>query len=226
MACRVVDIPQRDRPRERLDRLGAGALTDAELVALIIRSGGRDSSAIEVAHDLIATHGSLHELASADLSGLKRCSTMGSAKASALIAAFELGRRKESSSPAASTRIMCSRDVAAIAAREIDDPRREQTLVLVLSTRGSLLGVRRLTTGTESKCLLDKRDVLRTVLSSGGSAFALAHNHPSGSTEPSTADVEATRETITAAEMVNVRFLDHVIVAGSKWTSIRERARL
>lgn len=226
MACRVADIPARDRPRERLDRLGAGALTDAELVALVIRSGGRDSSAIEIAHGMIAKHGSLQELASAELSDLKRCSTMGSAKASALIAAFELGRRAGASVPSISPRIKCSRDVAAVAAREIDDPQREQTLVLILSARGNLLRLKQLTTGTDTRCLLDKRDVLRTVLSSGGAAFALAHNHPSGITDPSAADIEATREIISAADAVNVRFLDHVIIAGSRWTSIRERAQL
>ena len=173
MACRVADIPARDRPRERLDRLGAGALTEAELVALVIRSGGRDWSAIEIAHDMIAAHGSLQELASAELSDLKRCSTMGSAKASALIAAFELGRRAGASAPSISPRIKCSRDVAAVAAREIDDPQREQTLVLILSALGA-----------------------------------------------------TSWEIISAADAVNVRFLDHVIIAGSRWTSIRERAQL
>lgn len=220
MAFRMAEVAERDRPRERLARVGAGSLTDAELVALILRSGGRDRSALHVAHELLAKHGGIGGLADVDLVELAREPTMGNAKATSLLAALELGRRAAAAPAGDRVCVRDAADIAALARRELADVTREQVVVVVLNMRHQLIDVQRLTVGTDTRCLVEPRDVLRVVLARGGAAFALAHNHPTGTLEPSAQDVQATVELRAAAKLVGVTFLDHIVIAGTRWTSI------
>ncbi|MGH2791100.1 MAG: RadC family protein [Actinomycetota bacterium] len=220
MGCRIVEVPQRDRPRERLERLGTAALTDAELVALVLRSGGPGISALGLAEGLLADSGGVSALARARLETLARIHAMGAAKASALVAAFELGRRAALGSTADPIAIRDAGDIAAAARRELTDGSREAVLVLVLNSANRLIKTQRLTVGTDTRCLLEPRDVLRAVVSSGGAAFAVAHNHPSGNPKPSPEDVACTKLLKTAADAVGVRFLDHVIVSSTSYRSV------
>jgi len=215
----IADIEVRDRPRERLDRLGPSLLTNAELVALVIRSGTGGESALHVAQELLAERG-LTGIATADVGALRRLRGMGTAKACALAAAFELGKRAQSEEGTERARVRGAADLAVIAAREIGDPKREEVVVVVMDRRLRILRVERLTVGTDARCLVDPRDVLRAVLAAGGSAFALVHNHPAGDTAPSAEDVTVTRELQAAARTVGLRFLEHVIVCGAKWSRV------
>ncbi|MPZ67985.1 MAG: DNA repair protein RadC [Actinobacteria bacterium] len=220
MSTPMARIPARDRPRERLDRLGAAALTDAEILALILRSGGPGVSALQLAESLIAEEGGITGLAKAALNRLAGTHAMGTAKASGLVAAFELGRRAAADSAPTPIAIRDSGDIAAIVKREFTHGEREIALVLVLNTVNHVIKVQRLTVGTDTRCLVETRDVLRAVLSAGGSAFAVAHNHPSGNPKPSSEDAACTRDLQLAAARVGLRFVDHVIVTENGWCRI------
>jgi DNA repair protein RadC len=221
VGCRIAEVPQRDRPRERLERLGTGALTDAELVALVLRSGGPGVSALGLADDLLAETGGLGGLEKAGLEAFAGIHAMGSAKACALVAAFELGRRAALGPAEEPITIRDAGDIAAVARRELPDIAREAVLVLVLNSANRLIKIQRLTVGTDTRCLLEPRDVLRAVVSSGGVAFGIAHNHPSGDPKPSPEDVACTKRLKIAADSVGVRFLDHVIVCSSRFRTVR-----
>lgn len=220
MTVSIAQIPLQDRPRERLDRLGAHALTDAELVALILRSGAPGRNALEVAHELLAEHGGLGPLAQSALCEVAAVHAVGAAKASSLVAAFELGRRAEAGQAPPAVRIRDAGDIAAVVRRSIVDPAREESFVVILSAARRLMRIELITKGTEVRCLLDIKDVISVVLRSGGAAFALAHTHPSGDPRPSPEDVAVTRALAAAARVVGLVMVDHVILAGSRWARV------
>ena len=208
-----------DQPCERLLRLGAGALSDAELVALVagIEAQGRDD--VAVGHKLIVECGGLRGLAAAFPEELTRSSGIGPTGAARLLAAFELAAR---ATAAPTNRVVDS--AAAIA--ELVSPvlareRREKVVVLVADAANHLLRVVPVATGGLDSSPLPVREVLQAVLRYDGRAFALAHNHPSGDPTPSVQDREATEAVGRAADAVGLRFLDHVVIAGSSWRSVR-----
>lgn len=215
---RVKDLAERDRPRERLLTTGHEALADRELLALLIGSGTPGTDAITLAVKVIETCGDLSRLAQAEPHELLTIPGMGPAKAARVAAAFQLARRAESSIPPRQVR--GSADLADIAAPLLRRHRTERAVVIVCDPAGNVLRTVRLTDGGTDRSLIPVRDVLRTVLSAGGTAFGLAHNHPSGNIEPSQADRHVTEQLITAADAVGLRFLDHVIVTATEWCRI------
>ncbi|MDQ3662933.1 MAG: DNA repair protein RadC [Actinomycetota bacterium] len=225
MTVSMAQIAEQDRPRERLDRLGAHSLTDAELVALVLRSGAPGRNALELAHQLLAEHGGLGPLACQGLARFASTHAVGPAKASSLMAAFELGRRVAVAETPSAVRIRDAGDIAALVRRSITDPAREESFVVVLSASHRVLRVEPITKGSESRCLVEVREVLTTVLRGGGSAFALVHTHPSGEASPSAEDLAFTRVLAGAAEAVGLVMLDHIIVSGPKWSTLGELLR-
>lgn len=208
-----------DQPCQRLLRLGASALSDAELVALVadIDAHGRDD--VAVGHEVISECGGLRGLAMAFPEELMRSPGIGPAGAARLLAAFELAAR---ATEAPTNRVVDS--AAAIA--ELVSPllvreRREKVVVLVADAANQVLRLVPVATGGLDSSPLPVREVLQAVLRYDGRAFALAHNHPSGDPTPSVYDREATDAVGRAADAVGLRFLDHVVVAGSSWRSVR-----
>lgn len=220
MTVSIAQISEQDRPRERLDRLGARALTDAELVALVLRSGAPGCNALALGQELLAQYEGLASLAERDLNELASRQGLGPAKASSLVAAFELGRRAGDPIQTGTIRIRDAADIAALARRSVVDPTREESFVVVLNPANRVLMVESLTTGTDNRCLLDNRDVLAAVLRHGGAAFALVHTHPSGEASPSPEDHAVTESLARAAEIVGLALIDHVILAGTRWCSV------
>ncbi|HZJ51399.1 MAG TPA: DNA repair protein RadC, partial [Actinomycetota bacterium] len=208
MTVSMAQIAERDRPRERLDRLGPVALTDAELVALVLRSGAPGRNALELAHELLADHGGLGSLAGRGLPHLAETHAIGPAKASSLMAAFELGRRAAAVEIPSAARLRDAGDIAAVVRRSITDPGREESFVVVLNASHRVLRIEPISKGTESRCLLDAKEVLTMVLRCGGSAFALVHTHPSGDPSPSPEDLAFTRALAGAADAVGLVMLD------------------
>lgn len=218
MAVPMAAIPLYERPRERLLARGAESLTERELIALVLRNGTNGVSAIDLAASLLADYGSLGALATARPEELAAKAGIGAAKATSLVAAFELGRRTDADHEPIVLR--GPDDVARVAHRELAGLRRERVLVLVCDASNRLRQTVKVSEGSIDRSLVPVREILNAVLRHDGRAFALAHNHPSGNPEPSPTDHRATAEVREAAGVVGLRFLGHVVVTGETWATV------
>lgn len=221
----MADVPARDRPRERLLRLGPEALSEQELVALVLGSGRRGESVLALAAELIAEFGGAAGLARARPEELTRRPGVGPARAAALVAALRLGRLASVNGDESPV-LRRAEDVAAIALRELHGLRRERVLVLVCDAGNRLRRVVTVTDGELDRTAFPVRAILNAVLRHDGRAFAVAHNHPSGDPTPSPADVKATDELRRAVGPVRLRLLDHVVVGGTDWRSAMRDERM
>lgn len=219
MAITMRTMPAHERPRERLAMGGVEALSDRELLALVLRNGARGRSAVDLASELIAAHGGLCGVAMALPEELVTSRGMGAAKAAAVVAAFELSRRLAGAG-SVGARLRSIENVAEVACAELAGLRRERVIVLVCDSNNCLRRTVTITDGAIDRSLVPVREVLNAVLRHDGRAFALAHNHPSGDVEPSPADVAATEQVKAGAHAVGVRFLGHVVVAHEHWTVV------
>lgn len=212
----ISDWPEHDRPRERLQALGASALADAELLAIFLRVGVRGKSAVELARDLLQHFdGNLARLASASLAELSQVSGIGPAKAAQLQATLELARRALAGE-------MSQRDVLSSPAAVRDWLRLKLATLpyevfgaLWLDTQNRLIVSEELARGTLDQASVYPREVVKRALAHNAGAVVLWHNHPSGVAEPSLADQALTRQLKAALDLVGVRVLDHFIVAGN-----------
>lgn len=215
MAVPMAAVPLHERPRERLLARGPDALTERELLAIVLRNGTHGANAIDLAASLLADYGSLRVLASARPEELAAKAGIGSAKAACIVAAFELGRRSGGDDNPIVLR--SPEDVAEVARRELSGLRRERVLVLVCDAANRLRHTVTVSEGSIDRSLVPVREILNAVLRHDGRAFAIAHNHPSGDVVPSKADDRATTDIRTAAATVGLRFLGHVVVTGADW---------
>ncbi|MEX2407072.1 MAG: DNA repair protein RadC [Actinomycetota bacterium] len=208
-------MPPHERPRERLMARGVEALSERELLALVLRSGRQGESALDLAATLLAQQGGLAALAGLRPEELAGIPGVGSAKAAALVAAFRLGRVAE---PAPNGPVLRSaEDVAGIAVRELVGARRERVIVLVCDGRNRLRRVVPVSEGAIDRSIMPVREILNAVLRLDGRSFAVAHSHPSGDPTASAEDTLATHRIREASSSTGLRFLGHVIVAGSQW---------
>lgn len=220
----ITDWPADERPRERLLAHGAAALSDAELLALFLRVGIRGKSAVDLARDLLKHFGSLSALCSASASSFSAIPGMGPAKYAQLQAVLELSRR-------ALGEEMAERDVLDSPSTVRDWLRlklghlpHEVFMILLLDAQNRVMGCEELFRGTLTQTSVYPREVVKLVLQRNAAAVILAHNHPSGVSEPSHADQALTRSLSQALSLVDVRVLDHFIVAGnSRPLSFAER---
>ncbi len=210
----INDLPQDERPREKLAKHGAGSLSDAELLAIFLRVGVKGQSAIEIGKRLLETYGSLSQLSRLELSQLAQEYGLGLAKAAQLCASFEIASRiaKES---VISTPINTPENIYKAMVPQLRIQTTESLHVMLADSR--LCHVRTITVsqGTVNQTTCHPRDVLRPVINSQAYGFVLVHNHPSGDPNPSYADDKMTRSIIKAAELMQVRFVDHVIIGQS-----------
>jgi DNA repair protein RadC len=199
-------------------RQGAEALSDRELLALLLGSG---TDGIELAGQLIARHGGLYELSRTSGHELAvGLPGVGPAKAARVAAAFQLGRRAASPDDRSRLRVRGSSDLATVASPLLAGLRRERVVVVVCDGAGAVLRTAVLTDGAADRSLLPVRDVLTLVLAAGGASFGVAHNHPTGRLEPSEPDRLATVRLAAGAEAVGLRFLDHLVVTDRDWRRV------
>ncbi|MEO3788740.1 DNA repair protein RadC [Nonomuraea sp. B10E15] len=215
---RVKDLPKSDRPRERLMASGAAALADRELLAVLLGSGFRGSSALDLASEVIQRCGDLETLSRSGPHRLLTVPGIGPAKAARVSAAFHLVRRADAWPER--ERINNTSDLAHACAPLLRDRTQERLVLVVCDIRGRVLRRVVLSEGGADHTTVPIREVITEVLTAGGAMFGLAHNHPGGSLEPSVADLEATTQLLAAAETVGVRLLDHVIIVDEAWRRI------
>lgn len=214
----LMTLPAHDRPRERLLREGAHALGDAELVAILLGTGGRGRNAVSLAQEVLARCGGVAGLARWGVPELARMDAVGPAKASRLVAALALAGRL--GAPDENPRLTDSGTIADIAQARLNGGRVERLLVLVADSGLRLRHLEEVAKGGAGGCGLPVREVLSAVLRHDGVAFALAHNHPGGDPAPTDADRAATQRVADATGHVGLRFLDHVVVTDTAWRSV------
>ena len=215
-----------DRPRERLAALGPHALSDAELLALLLRIGGHGSSALASARALLDLCGGLLGLARTSGRELARSRGVGPAKASSILAAVEIGRRLAALRLPQGQAIRGPEDVFRHYHPSLRHASQERFAVLLLDGRHRLLGEETISVGTLTASLVHPREVFRPALRACAAALILVHNHPSGDPSPSEEDRSVTERLARAGEILGVRVLDHVIVAERGWSSLREEGLL
>jgi DNA repair protein RadC len=208
---KIRELPAEDRPREKLAARGADALTDAELLAIFLRTGLPGANAVEVARQLLAKYGSLDALSRCSVKELSAIKGIGPAKGAQLAAAFGLGVRlvkerfveKKLTEPA---------DVYDLLGLELRALHRESLRVILLNTRYHLIRVEQVSLGSMNESIAHPREVFRPALVYAAYAVIVVHNHPSGDPSPSQADHSLTRRLREAAELLQIRLLDHVIL--------------
>lgn len=212
MSTRIQDLPEDDKPREKLETMGASALSGAELIAIFLRTGREGASAIDIARELIDEFGSLGGVARASVPQIcKAIKGIGPAKAVQIKAAIELGTRvskeryKEEplDSPEA---------VYELLGAEMKILTKESLRVILLDARHHMIRVEELTKGSTNESIAHPRDILEPAIVHSATAFILVHNHPSGNASPSTADRQVTDRVAEVSEALRVDFLDHVII--------------
>jgi DNA repair protein RadC len=209
---RLKDQPASERPRERLVALGADALSPAELVAILLRTGLQGTNVLEIGKQLVQKYGSLGALAQASLDDLQTVKGIGRDKAVTLAAAFALARKmaKELRQDAP---VLDTPEAVANLMREDTRLRNVETFqILLLNTRRRLIDVAKIADGTLDTILVHPREVFKPAIAANAAAIILLHNHPSGEATPSEADIKVTRDLIRAGQLLKIEVLDHIIL--------------
>lgn len=209
---RIKDQPASERPRERLAAKGPGALTDAELIAILLRTGLRGANAVEIGAQLLRRFGSLQALARASVDDLRKVKGIGRDKAVTLLAAFTLAHKMAEELQRESPVLDNPEAVVALLKGQNLVKDVETLQVLLLNTRRRLIRVEAVTDGTIDTLLVHAREVFKPAIAANAAAIVLAHNHPSGDPTPSEADIKVTRDLIRAGQLLKIDVLDHVIL--------------
>jgi DNA repair protein RadC len=212
-----------DAPSDRLTHHGVEALCAEELIALILHAGNRGQNGLETARRLARDFGSISRLGRAEPEELTTLSDITAQQAGALVSSFRLARL--AAREPVPSRLLSAADVAAVAMFEIGGASRERAIVLVCDAANHLLQVVSVSDGSIDRAFMPVREILNSVLRLDGRAFAVAHNHPSGDPSPGTDDVGTTAELCAAAQVVGLRFLDHVVVTRNEWRTVTGRRR-
>ena len=219
----IQGLPSAERPRERLYWNGPEALADAELLALQLGSGTPGRSAADVAREMLATYGSLAEVAAREAVELARVPGVGPAKAARMAAAFELGRRLRARTPGVRVVLSAPADVYAAFGPLMEDLRREVFRVALLDAQNGLLRDQVISEGTLSASLVHPREVFKPAILESAASVILLHNHPSGDPTPSREDIRLTRQLVECARLLELRVHDHVVIGRGRYVSLAER---
>jgi DNA repair protein RadC len=211
-SLRLKDQPVSERPRERLVAQGADALSHAELIAILLRTGLKGANAVEIGRQLLQKFSTLQALAQASVEDLRSVKGIGRDKAVTLMAGFALARKMAEELQRESPVLDNPENVVRLL-REKNLVKKVETLqVLLLNTRRRLIRVAEITDGTLDTILVHPREVFKTAIAANAAAVVLAHNHPSGDPTPSEADIKVTRDLIRAGQLLKIDVLDHVII--------------
>ncbi|MEE9363206.1 MAG: DNA repair protein RadC [Cellulophaga sp.] len=212
-----------DQPREKLIQKGKSVLSDAELIAILIGSGSREESAVELSKRILAsTNNNLNELGKLSLNQLVHFKGIGEAKAVTIIAALELGRRRRGEGEQKTTKITSSKSVFALLQPVLGELPHEEFWIVYLNNSNKVIHSSQLSKGGITGTLVDVRIVLKQALELGAVGLILAHNHPSGTLKPSEADKQITYKLKLASEALDIKVLDHVIITDKDYYSFAD----
>jgi DNA repair protein RadC len=219
---RITDLAADERPRERLARLGPQALTSAELLAILLRVGVQGENAVQVGQRLLQTFGGIRGLHRASLADVQRQHGLGAAKAGAIKAAIELGRRLTLEAPEERPTIHSPADAAALVMYEMAALDQEHLRVIVLDTRNHVIEINELYHGSLNASVVRVGEVFRPALRHNAASILVVHNHPSGDPTPSPDDIVVTRSLVKAGQLLDIDVLDHLVIGQGKYVSMKE----
>ncbi len=219
----IHDMPADERPRERLRAHGPEALNNAELLAILLRTGGNGENVLGLAQRVMAQVEGVGALGRVTLTDLCALKGVGEAKAAQILAGIELGRRIVSALPESRPVIHCSDDIERLVRADLVDQEQEHLKVVLLNTRNQVMGVRTVYIGSVHSAVVRTSELLRDAVRENCPSIILVHNHPSGDPSPSPDDVAMTKHVVEAGKMLSIEVLDHVIVARGGRVSLKER---
>ncbi len=218
---RIDDLPSSDRPRERMATEGVQALTNGELLAILLNSGTTEMSAIDLGNHILNELGGFSGIHREDLSRLLEIKGVGLAKASRIKAAVEVGRRLANERLETGVQLKTPEDIAELVGHEMRGMQQEELWVLMVNSRNKYLGRHELYKGSQDATTVRVGEIFKEAVRRNVYGIVLVHNHPSGNPGESPEDVNLTRAVIEAGKVLDIRLLDHVIIAGTAHNSIR-----
>lgn len=221
------ELPIDDRPREKLISNGVASLTNSELLAILIGSGTKEKSALDIARDLTADNGVLKNIAKVhDVKELAKTKGLGRAKAATIIAALELGRRIASAEPLARESVTSPEDGVALLMPRLRYETKEHFLVVLLNSKNKVLEIEQISEGSLNSSVVHPREVFEPAVLHHAAAILTAHNHPSGDPMPSREDKDLTNTLVQAGKYMGIPVLDHIIIGDARYFSFKEHSYL
>ena len=220
---RITDLQETERPRERLAELGPQVLTNAELLAILLRVGVQGENAVQVGQRLLQDLGGLHGLHKASFEEVCAQHGIGFAKAAQIKAAIELGRRLAAEIPEERPAIHSPGDAAELVRYEMGALDQEHLRVILLDTRNRVISIEKLYVGSLNSSTVRVGEVFRAAIQRNAAAVIVVHNHPSGDPTPSPEDVALTRSIVQAGKLMDIDVLDHLVIGHNRWVSLKER---
>ncbi len=218
----IKELPIEDRPREKLITFGESKLSNSELIAILLSSGTRGRTAIELAQDILCHSNGLLGLADQSVDELIQKKGIGQSKASRLKAAFELGRRLSDFAPAKKTVLKSPIHAVDYMQSRLKLKKQEVFLVVLLDIKSQVIKVEEISKGGLAKSIVHPREVFKTAIRASAAGMILGHNHPSGNTTASPEDINITNKLIEAGNIIGIKVIDHLIIGDNNYLSMRE----
>jgi len=219
----VHDLPRAERPRERLQKFGAEALSAQELLALVIGRGIPKKSVMNIAQELLVKFGNVKAISQATIEELSQIKGIGLAKAAQLKACFELGKREELEPEFKNYDIKDPESVVKAIRASIRDKAKEHFKLILLNPRNKIIGISTISIGTLNASLVHPREVFKDAIVHSAASVVLAHNHPSGDPEPSEDDIKITNKLVESGRILGIEVIDHIIIGKNNFCSFKER---
>lgn len=223
---KIKDLPERERPRERLERDGVSSLSDAELIAILLRTGTKEASALDLSKGLLSKTGGLGKLLSMSFKELSQVKGIGKSKAASILAAFELGRRSMRAKIGEKIKIKGPEDVFSYLSPKLKGSKNEKFGILILDTKNNVKTEKIISEGDLQAAIVHPREIFHYATLELAASIILFHNHPSGDPTPSEYDREVTKKAVSAGKIMGIEVLDHIIIGDGVYYSFKEHEEI
>ncbi len=222
----ITEVPESSRPRERMEEFGEKALSDQELLAILLRTGSKNKNVMHLAMQLLDHFENLYDLKMATLEEIKEIKGIGRVKALELKAAMELGSRLNHAGQVKLGTISSSSDFGHMMIMELQDLQQEHLVVIFLNTKNEIIKKETIFVGSLNQSIAHPREIFRGAVRYSAARIILAHNHPSGNPDPSKKDIQFTERMVACGEMMGIELLDHLIIGRNEYISLKEIGKI